>query len=208
MKTNPLPLNLQLFADPPADPPADGDEGADNPQTFDDLLKNKDYQAEFDRRITKALETARAKWQTEQDAAVEAAKTEAEKLAKMNAEQKAQHEREQKEKELAEREAALTLRELKAQAATTLAEKGLPTGLLDSLSYADADACQKSIDAVEKAFRDAVQAGVDERLKGKEPPRTGGGTTVPPDPKNMTYSERAELYARDKEAYERTFGRS
>lgn len=88
MKKNLLPLNLQLFAEPPTDPPADGNKGADNPQTFDDLLKNKEHQAEFDRRVTKALETAKAKWQTEQDAAVEAAKTEAEKLAKMNAEKK------------------------------------------------------------------------------------------------------------------------
>ena len=139
MNKNLLPLNLQLFADPPAD----GNKGADTPQTFDDLLKNKDYQSEFDRRVTKALETAKAKWQTEQDAAVEAAKTEAERLAKMNADQKAQHEREKREKDLADREAALTLRELKAQAATTLAEKGLPAGLIDTLNYTDADACQQ-----------------------------------------------------------------
>jgi hypothetical protein len=170
MKKKLLPLNIQMFADEP-----DEDKGAETPQTFDDLLKgNKDYQAEFDRRITKGLETAKAKWQQEAEAKIAEAKTEAEKLAKMTLEQKAQHEREQREKALADREAALSLRELKAQAATTLAEKGLPKELLDSLSYADADTCQKSIDAVESAFRTAVQAGVEERLKGKEPPKTGG----------------------------------
>lgn len=176
---NLLPLNLQLFADPPADPPVPPAEPPAEPPTFDDLLKDKAYQAEFDRRVTKALETAKAKWQQEEAAKIEAAKTEAEKLAKMNAEQKAEHERQKREKELADREAALTLRELKAQAATTLAEKGLPAGLLDSLNYSDAEACSKSIDAVEAVFRSAVQAGVEDRLKGKEPPKTGGAKDNP-----------------------------
>lgn len=36
-------------------------------QTFDEMLKNKEYQAEFDRRIQKAIKTARAKWQTENE---------------------------------------------------------------------------------------------------------------------------------------------
>lgn len=204
MKKALLPLNLQLFAEPelPATPESPAE------PTLDDLLKgNKDHQAEFDRRVTKALETAKAKWQQEAEAKIAEAKTEAEKLAKMTLEQKAQHEREQREKELADREAALSLRELKAQAATTLAEKGLPKELLDSLSYADADTCQKSIDAVESAFRTAVQAGVEERLKGKELPKVGGAT-IPTEPEKMTYSERAALFQRDRQAYESAFGRS
>lgn len=36
-------------------------------QTFDDILSNKEYQAEFDRRVSKAIETAKSKWQGEQD---------------------------------------------------------------------------------------------------------------------------------------------
>lgn len=36
-------------------------------QTFDEMLKNKEYQAEFDRRIQKAIKTVRAKWQTENE---------------------------------------------------------------------------------------------------------------------------------------------
>lgn len=169
---NLISLNLQLFAE---DQQTE-DKGTENPQTFDDLLKDKAHQAEFDRRVTKALETAKAKWQQEEAAKIEAAKTEAEKLAKMNAEQKAEHERQKREQELAEREKALTLRELKAQAASTLAEKGLPNGLLDSLNYTDAEACNKSIETVESAFRTAVQAGVEERLKSKNDPKMGANT--------------------------------
>ena len=38
------------------------------------------------------------------------------------------------------------------------------------LNYTDADSCSKSIAAVEKAFQEAVEAGVQERLKGGVPP--------------------------------------
>lgn len=32
-------------------------------QTFDEILSNKEYQAEFDRRVQKAIKTAQRKWQ-------------------------------------------------------------------------------------------------------------------------------------------------
>lgn len=41
------------------------------PLTFDEILEDKEYQSEFDKRVTKALETAKAKW----DAKAEANKT-------------------------------------------------------------------------------------------------------------------------------------
>ncbi|GHU69864.1 hypothetical protein FACS1894184_14540 [Clostridia bacterium] len=66
--------------------------------TFDNLLSgNKSYQAEFDRRVSKALNTAKSQWQRESEAQVQQARTEAEKLAKMTADQLAAHEREQRE---------------------------------------------------------------------------------------------------------------
>ena len=40
-------------------------------QTFDDILSNKEYQAEFDRRVSKAIETAKSKWQGEQDSTLD-----------------------------------------------------------------------------------------------------------------------------------------
>jgi len=56
-------------------------------KTFDDILSNKEYQAEFDRRVQKAIETAKGKWQEINDAE----KSEAEKLEKMNKEQKLEY---------------------------------------------------------------------------------------------------------------------
>ena len=89
----------------------------------------------------------------------------------MNKEEKAEYLRQKKEKELADKEAAITRRELMAEAKNTLAEKKLPVGLAEVLNYADADSCNKSIEAVEKAFQEAVQAAVEEKLKGGTPPK-------------------------------------
>ena len=51
------------------------------PKTFDELLKDKTYQSEFDKRVAKALETAKGKWESDHQAKLEEAKTEAEKMA-------------------------------------------------------------------------------------------------------------------------------
>ena len=41
---------------------AAADTGAENKPCFDDILSDKEYQSEFDRRVAKAIETAKAKW--------------------------------------------------------------------------------------------------------------------------------------------------
>ncbi|MFT4005888.1 MAG: DUF4355 domain-containing protein [Lacrimispora sp.] len=134
-------------------------------KTFDEILKDGDYQAEFDRRVQKALGTAKEKWSALMDDKL----SEAEKLSKMNKEEKAEYLRQKQERELQGREAAITRRELMAEAKNTLAEKKLPAGLAEVLNYTDADSCSKSIVAVEKAFQEAVEAGIQERLKGGTP---------------------------------------
>lgn len=186
-----MPMNLQFFAETEGeagggaggtsgnaaggeggntggDPAAGGTEGQ---VSFDDFLKDPKNQAEFDRRVGKALETSRSKMQTEIDARIQEARTEAEKLAKMNAEQKAEYEKEKREKELADREASITKRELAAAAKEQLAEKGLPLSLANVLNYSTAEACSASIDSVGKAFQEAVEKAVEERLSGGKPPK-------------------------------------
>lgn len=37
----------------------------DEPLTFDEILSDRVYQSEFDKRVTKALETAKSKWETD-----------------------------------------------------------------------------------------------------------------------------------------------
>jgi len=144
-----------------------GDKEPPKTRTFDEILKEGNFQAEFDRRVQKALGTAKDKWSALMDDKL----SEAEKLSKMNKEEKAEYLRQKQEKDIQEREATITRRELMAEAKNTLAEKKLPVGLAEVLNYADADTCNKSITAVEKAFQEAVQAAVEEKLKGGKPPR-------------------------------------
>ena len=149
--------------------------GQEQPKTFDELLKDKAYQSEFDKRVAKALETAKGKWESDHQAKLEEAKTEAEKMAAMNEKQKADYERDKQLKALEQRERDITARELKATAYETLAEKGLPKELADILNYTDADQCKASIDAVEKAFQSSVEKAVNEKLRGNnQPPKSGG----------------------------------
>lgn len=54
------------------------------PLTFDDILEDKTFQSEFDKRVAKALETAKTKWAREAEAAKAAAITDA--TAKLDAE--------------------------------------------------------------------------------------------------------------------------
>lgn len=189
-----MPMNLQHFAEgdgaagggAPEDAaggeggsegnPAGGENSraAGSPISFDDFLKEPKNQAEFDKRIREALETSRTKMQADIDAKILEARTEAEKLAKMNAEQKSQYEKEKREKELADREASITKRELAATAKEQLAEKGLPLSLADVLDYSNAEKCSESIEAVGKAFQAAVEKAVEERLAGGKPPKRAG----------------------------------
>jgi hypothetical protein len=177
---NRLPINLQFFAEPDPTPgPVESGGGtepaAGEQKTFDDLLKDKTYQSEFDKKVAKALETAKTKWDADSQQKILDAKTEAEKLAKMNIDQKAQYEKEKQEADFNKRLADLTARELKATAKETLAEKGLPLDLAEVLNYTDADACSKSIEAVQKAFQSAVEKAVNEKLRGDGPPKGGAG---------------------------------
>ena len=146
------------------------------PKTFDEVLKDKTYQSEFDKRLAKAIETAKGKWESVHQAKLEEAKTEAEKMAAMNEKQKADYERDKQIKALEQRERDITTRELKATAYETLAEKGLPKELAEILNYTDAESCTKSIESVGKAFNSAVVNAVNEKLKGTtQTPKKGEG---------------------------------
>ena len=63
-----------------------------------------------------------------------------------------------------------------------LARRGLPAELAEALCYEDEEACRRSIEGTDRAFRQAVQAGVTRRLGDALPPRGGAGQ----DPASMS----------------------
>lgn len=143
-------------------------------------------QADVDRMIADRLSRERRQHQQDIENARTEARTEAERLAQMTAEQRAQAEQQraeqqaqQREQQLNQREADITRRELRSQAIDTLMQRDLPRELESVLDYSSADACSASIDNLERAFRVAVQHGVDARLKasGVRLPAPGSSDT-------------------------------
>lgn len=167
-----FPLDIQLFAEngsSETDTETDGnnepssneegtdsDDSSDNPKMF--------TQDDVDKVVQKRLSRERKKWEQEQ----QQEQDEATKLAGMNEKQKKEYQEKKREDKLNEREKEITKRELTATAKEMLAEKGLPMSLSSILDYADADSCNASIDVVEKAFQEAVQKAIDDKIKGGE----------------------------------------
>lgn len=180
-------MNLQLFGE--NEPQTPQTDTQTEPQT-EPQQERMFTQAEMDAAIANRLSRYKRDEDKRIEEAKQAARSEAEKLAKMNAEQRAEHDRQEAERaakaredEITRREAELTRRELKATAMDELAKRKLPGGLLDILNYSDADACSASIATVEKAWRECVQQGVNERLAQSGVSLKTGGS---PDYANMS----------------------
>lgn len=135
-------------------------------------------QADVDRIVAQRLARAQRDADQQIARARSEGRAEAERRARMTEAERREHDDQaarEREEQLRSREAELTRRELRAEAVGTLLSRGMPRELEKLLNYDDADSCAQSIDALEHAFRAAVQAGVDERIKrSRNPlPKTG-----------------------------------
>lgn len=163
------------------------------PQTFDDFLKVGDYQAEFDRRVQKAISTAVAnaekKWRTLTDDKV----SEAEKLAQMTAEQKEKYRADKAEKELADLKRQIMLSEMSGIARKMLSDENIaiPDEVIANLVCDDAEKTKTAVESFAKAYKNAVQNGIKEALKGNTPRATGEPPTITKE-KIMKIKDRAE----------------
>ena len=143
----------------------------ETPLTFDEILQDKTYQSEFDKRVAKSLETAKSKWEKEYNEKLEAQKTEAEKLANMKEAEKHAYELEQANKKAQEAISKLNAYELKEQAFKIAKEKGLDTSLLDDIDYSlqTAETISTIIDTKKQVFDKALEKAINEKFKEKTP---------------------------------------
>ena len=162
-------FKLQLFAEGEADG-AESNAGGSEAQTaaqendtvsFDDFLKDPGNQAEFDRRVQKAIQTAvsnaQRKWQTVTDDKV----SEAEKLAQM--------------KELNDLKRQNAVSDMAKTARKMLADEeiNLPDEVIFNLVSEDAEQTKTAVEAFAKTFKEAVQAAVKDALRGTTPKAAG-----------------------------------
>lgn len=173
---------LQLFADgdvagtdgngtEPAEPNKEGDNGGEQSNSFDDFLKDPQNQAEFDRRIEKAIKTRESKLEDKYKEDLKKAQTEAEKLAKMNAEQKKDYELEQMREENARLRAESELNAMRSTASSLLNEKGIEANsdMLDLVVEGDAEKTKANIEKLVSIVEKELKAAEVKRATGRTP---------------------------------------
>lgn len=125
--------------------------------------------------ISKMMTAERAKWEVERSEAIEKARTEGERLAKMSKDERAKEEEQKRLDAIAEREKAVAEREMRIETQTLLVEKGLPLEFIDVVLGTTAEEVKTNIDNLQIIFDKAVEKRVNDRLTQK-PPRTGNGS--------------------------------
>lgn len=177
--------NLQLFAEGDGGGSGTGDGGGsgtgagsgEESLSFDDFLRLEGNQAEFDRRVQKATQTAvtnaQQKWKTLNDDMA----SEAEKLAQMTKEEQAEYKNRKLQKELDAYKKREALSEMSKTARKMLADEeiNISDELLSHLVSDSADDTKKAVESFAKMYKAAVQTAVKEALKGN-PPSVGTGS--------------------------------
>ena len=171
-----------------------------------DTVQEEKHERTFTRaEIGKMLSAERSKWEAEQ----EAKENEAKKLAEMNADEKQKYQLDQREQELANREKAIARKELTAEAKAMLSERDLPVELVNVVDLTSAETVSQSVAVLQKSWEQAVQKGVQEKLKGKAPinhaPTVNDELTVE-EFRAMGYKSRNEPFLKNPELYKKLKG--
>ena len=166
-------MNLQMFADDANNTADSGTAGADNAAAqqskdgkvemipMDQVLKM--IQAEADKRVTAAL----AKQKKAHDREMS--------LSGLDEQQRVLAERDQTIADLQEQNRTLTIAQNKAELIKTLAGRGLPVEFADVIEVGeDVEKAQQKVNALDAAFKRAVEDAVKTRLAGKTMPGRGG----------------------------------
>lgn len=164
------------------------------PLSFDDFLSQEGNQAEFDRRVQKAINTAVSNAQKKWQAVTNGKVSEAEKLAQMTSEEKAEYRAKKAEQELADLKKQIALGDMAKTARKMLSEENIsvPDEIIMNLVSDDAEKTKSSVEAFAKVFKDAVQAAVKEALKGNPPRANNGDTTTVTREQILAVKDRAE----------------
>lgn len=165
---------LQLFADGELSTETTSTEGQADTGKTDDKDKKPASQPKYtDEDVDKIFAKKFAEWKKNEDKKV----AEAKKLAEMNATQKTEYERDQLKKELDALKKKDALAEMTKTARKMLTDSGISISdeLLAVMVTTDAEETKGAIDGFTKAFKDAVETAVKERLRGEPPKRGTGG---------------------------------
>lgn len=178
VKDSLMKLNLQMFAED-----VESVDNSDNPDKKDNSGEGNEAvytQADVDRSISKAVESAlkkrEAKFEEEKRAAIEKAKREAVEYSKLTEKERFEKELADREAEIAKREEELRLRTLKAEVQADLMKESLPESLADVLvMLGDAENIRNVVRDLKATMDEGIQAGIKERLSQDTPIDSVGG---------------------------------
>lgn len=187
-----MPMNIQFFAEPSNEPPNEptggpsgnptgvGEGGTPQEITLDDVMGrfsaedilghpnlSKALQSRIDSTVTKALNTARTKWEQE----LENKQSEAKKLENMTATQRKEYELDQREQELNQRDEKYKKQQLEIEAGNELQKRGLDASFKAYLTGGTAEETLERINTFEQAFNNAVSKATNDRMRGSTPPK-------------------------------------
>lgn len=180
-------IGIQFFAEPGAENQStegqqetggsDEHTGGNEPLTFDQWLdSNPAYRSEFDRRNTKAVQTARTKWEQEQAENQD----EATKLANMTAAQREKYQLNKDREKLDAERAAFQRQQLEVQTGAQLQGMGYDAGFAKYLTGADAEATSANLTVFDGLMQAYKAGAVKSQMRGQgapKEPNTGGSLT-------------------------------
>lgn len=171
-------MDLQLFSDEGADTHA-AEEGKDEGETKQDEEQTKTEkddtftQEDVDRIIQERLTREKANHEREVREQIEKERREARRLAELSADEREKEVLKQREQELADRELKLQMKELELDTVDRLSEEGLPIQFKSFVMQEDADTTNENIKLFKAEWQKAIDAAVNEKLKGETPGKGG-----------------------------------
>ncbi|MCH1695653.1 DUF4355 domain-containing protein [Streptococcus suis] len=155
--------------------------------------------------LSKMIAAERAKWEAEQAKALENAKSEGERLAKLSKDERAKEEEQKRLDAIAERERAIAEKEMRIATLEILQDEGLPTEFLDVVLADSADQVKSNISNLRTIFDAEVEKRVDARLTQHKPRQgnTQGGYTKAEIMAISDTEKRQQLIAENKHLFTR-----
>ena len=155
-------------------------ETKDTNESADKQTNNKS-EVDIDTKINEAISKAQKAWEADlkkREAAhqkeLERQKKEAERLSTLSDEERQKAEIENGRKELEVKEKELQRKELMLEMTKVLAERKIPVQFMEYLIADDNESTLERIKTFEKEYKAAIEAAVNEKLKGKTPPSGAG----------------------------------
>jgi hypothetical protein len=160
-------MNLQLFAEPEAaaETQSEVDAIEQVTKTYTEDEVKAQVQAETDRKVTKALETAKAKWLEEEQAKLK----QAEELAKLSEKERLAKELEIQRNEFEAEKSKFQRERLTLQTEKDLISKDMPAEFAPFVVADTAEQTLININTLQDSWQAAIEKAIDDKVKGRTP---------------------------------------